>query len=124
MPNYLHRTTLDYRVSVSPVELEEPETNYIKDPDLSVVGTFPNQYWTITGDIVTLKTPSERDVVDAVAVETARDSAVTVMDRTENLLRALALTILDEVNVLRSQHGLAPRTAAQLRTGIRNKLGN
>lgn len=37
-------------------------------------------------------------------------------------LRAMALTMLDEINALRAQHGLAPRTAAQLRNAIQAKI--
>lgn len=40
----------------------------------------------------------------------------------EKLLRAVALVTMDEINTLRSQHGLAARTAAQLKAAIRAKL--
>lgn len=65
MPNYLHRTTKAYQVSVSTADLPEPVANYIQDPDVTVVAGFATKYWTITGDVVTLMTQGERDAVDA-----------------------------------------------------------
>lgn len=53
--------------------------------------------------------------------ETARVKD-TFDDNERRLLRAFAETVLDELNNLRAQHGLAARTMAQLRTAIRNKL--
>ena len=38
------------------------------------------------------------------------------------LLRAFAKLLLREINDLRGQHGLAPRTFAQFRTALRNEL--
>jgi len=38
--------------------------------------------------------------------------------------RALALTVLDEINTLRAQHGLAARTAVQLRNAIQAKIND
>lgn len=44
------------------------------------------------------------------------------MDTFGVLLRSLALTILDEINTLRAQHSLAPRTATQLRNAIQARV--
>jgi len=38
------------------------------------------------------------------------------------MLKAFAEIIMDELNILRDQHGLAPRTMAQLKTAMKNKL--
>lgn len=52
-----------------------------------------------------------------------RDTAQGRWDApSERLLRAVALVILDEINTLRQQHGLPARTAAQLRTAIRQRI--
>jgi len=40
------------------------------------------------------------------------------------VLKAFAGVVLDEINLLRTNAGLTPRTATQLRTAIKNKLGN
>jgi hypothetical protein len=39
-------------------------------------------------------------------------------------LKAFALIVLDEINILRSAAGLEPRTPAQLKTAHRAKLGS
>ena len=65
MANYLHRTTKQYTTSVSPNDLQEPEVNYVVNPDLSAVEGFPSIYWIITGDVVTLMDQAARDTVDA-----------------------------------------------------------
>jgi len=41
---------------------------------------------------------------------------------TEKILKALAELLVDEFNILRVIEGLPPRTFAQLRTAIRNKV--
>lgn len=38
------------------------------------------------------------------------------------VLKALAAVMLDEINTLRQQHGLAARTAEQLREAVKGKL--
>ena len=59
-------------------------------------------------------------------VATFRRQAKEALDKqsseTEGLIRALALVVLDEINTLRGQHALAPRTAQQLRDAIKSKL--
>ena len=124
MPNYLHRITKDYQVSVSPASLSEPEVSYIKDPDVSSVAGFETRYWVIAGDIVSLMSGSARAAVDAVALENSRDNAMTSqVDDTESVLRAFATVVMNELNVLREQHELPDRTFVQLRTAMRNELG-
>lgn len=70
--------------------------------------------------IVTLDT-------EALALRRARaraEAKATYQDVTAlgRIVRALALVTLDEINILRQLHGLAPRTAAQLRTAIETKV--
>jgi len=98
--------------------------NWIHAPDLSAVTGFASKYWIITGDIVTLLSQAERDAVDAAVLSTSRDGVADELDAVEDITRAFALVVLDEINTLRAQHGLADRTIAQLKTGVRNKLGS
>ena len=63
----------------------------------------------------------EKAAVDAAAV-TAGDDAEMARLSLRDALTALALTVLDEVNILRTQHGLATRSTAQLKSAIRTKL--
>jgi hypothetical protein len=93
-------------------------------------------------------TAGEKDAVDAAALVASRDSAVAQVDQTEDVLRALLLTLLDEFNAhatktnaildavdaatsladMKTRVGTIndhpQRTVAQLRTAIRNKLGS
>ncbi len=39
------------------------------------------------------------------------------------LMEALALVIMDEINLVRAQHALPDRTASEIVTAIENKLG-
>jgi len=127
----------------------EPASNaeWIHAPDLAAVAGFPAKYWIVTGDAVTLMDQAERDAVDAALRESGRDSTVAQLDRAEDVLRAFMLAVLDELNThaakmnaildaIDSGSTLAAirtniaavadypqRTAAQLRTAIRAKLG-
>ena len=122
MANVLNRTTKEYRVSANTPDF--PVADWIINPDVSAVAGFATQYWIITGDVVTLMTPAERDAVDAANLAAGRDEVSDQLDELEDVLRAFALTVLDEFNVLRvNEHGLAPRTIAQLKNAVRNKLG-
>lgn len=62
---------------------------------------------------------------DADAVEAAEIIARPIRIADEALvgnkaLRALALTLLDEINILRTKAGLQPRTVTQLKIAVRN----
>uniref|UniRef100_A0A6M3IGV0 Uncharacterized protein n=1 Tax=viral metagenome TaxID=1070528 RepID=A0A6M3IGV0_9ZZZZ len=57
---------------------------------------------------------------------TARRIAKEYIDQADDanyaLTRALGLVVLDEINTLRGQHSLAPRTKAQLKAAIKAKI--
>ena len=122
MPNFLHRTTKTYSTSVSYADLQEPLANYIEAPDLSAVVGEPTKYWIITGDVITLMSQPEQDAVDDAELVASRDALADEIDRNESYTRAFALVVLDEINALRSEHGLNARTPAQLKTALRNKM--
>lgn len=48
-------------------------------------------------------------------------SAQSEVDHYSIMMKALVLTLIDEINILRGQLGLAPRTPAQAIQAIRNK---
>lgn len=147
MASWLHRTTKQFLQSVSPNSLPEPTTNYIQEPDLSVVTGFPSKYWILTGNVISLMSQVQRDVVDAAERQASRDIAAQELDGLENLLRAFMLTVLDEFNrhslktnaildaidnannlsqlksTVAAINDFPQRTIAQLRSIIRNKLG-
>ena len=146
MANFLHRTTAQYLTSTSPNSLPEPIANYIEQPDLTAVDGFESKYWIITGDIVTLMSQAERDVVDVNDLSARRDNLANDIDRAETYSRAFALVLIDELNLraditneiftaaaaannlgsfktAMAAIGNVPiRTPAQLKTALRNKL--
>ena len=123
MGDFVHRVTKQHLISTSPNDLPEPIGKYISNPDLSAVTGFPNIYWIITGDVISLMSQAQRDAVDLAQRKASRDSVVKELDRVESLLRAHTLAVLDEINELRDKHGLPARTAAQFKTAVRGKLG-
>ena len=73
---------------------------------------------------------------DAAELEVRRDAVSDQIDQLEDVIRAFALVVLDEVNILRQQFNVTTsessqltstvfvdRTIAQVKTSIRNKLG-
>jgi hypothetical protein len=121
MASVLHRTTKAFVASANTPEY--PVAEWIINPDMSAVVGFPNRYWIITGDVVTLMSQAERDAVDATMLNITRDQNSNRMDDIEDIIRALGLATLDEINVLRTQLSLPARTGQQLKTAVRNKLG-
>lgn len=124
MPDWLHRTDVELLLSIPEAELPEAAANYIEDPDLSAVTGQPRRYWKVAGDTVSLATAGEQTAIDAALLEAARDARSNELDELEAILRAFAMVLLDEFNVLRAQHSLADRTISQLKTAVRNKLGS
>ena len=132
--NWLNRTTkvIHYNVDASDMtslyggDFSSYASNatWLYDPDLTAVAGQPVKYWIITGDVVTLMDQAAMDVVDAAELEAQRDAAAAELDQVENILRSFMLIVLDELNILRGNDGLADRTVAQLRNAIRGKLGS
>ena len=146
MADVVNRTTKEYRTSVSTPDF--PTVDWIHNPDLSAVIAQPTKYWLIDGDVITLMDQAARDVVDAAELSSARDAISDQVDQVEDIVRALALTLLDELNnhankinaildAADNATSLAtfkadmvaitdyPQpTIGQLKTTIRNKLGS
>lgn len=121
MPDYIHRITFSRLKSVASADLPESVDNYIEYPDLTAVDGFPVYYWVITGDIVSLMSQVDRDAVDLAKSEADKDSTADTIDA-DPYLRAFALVMLDEINLLRTNAGLSTRTALQIKTAVRSKL--
>jgi len=58
--------------------------------------------------------------IDA-ALVIAQDNSKDFSMQFNKLLKAFALCVLDEINVLRTNAGLSERTTAQLKTAVKNK---
>lgn len=145
MADVLNRTTKQHIQSANTPDY--PVAEWIINPDLSAVAGFPSQYWIITGDVVTLMDQAQRDAVDLAALEATRDTTAGRMDAVEDVIRALALAVLDELNLHATRqvqlldaidaatslatlqtavgaiNDIPQRTGAQLKAVIRNKLG-
>jgi len=100
----------------------------VEDP--SIVGEYPGEHPLYDGTQIRQATTAEVAGFPAANLEDDKDrtraSAEASLTRSDDglgmITRALALVVLDEVNILRSQHALAPRTAAQLKGAIKNKI--
>lgn len=65
------------------------------------------------GNIVSKRTEIEaQDLIEKADIEI----------RFDNTLRAFALVVLDEINVIRQNAGLSPRTLTQLKDAVKAKL--
>ena len=146
MANVLHRTTKQYLPSVNTPEY--PIADWIISPNLSAVVGYGPQYWIITGDTITLMDAAARAAVDAAALSAGRDAMANRLTGVEALERAVLFVILDEFNLhkdklnailtavgtstnyasLKTNIGAIPdyptRTASQLITSVRTKLGS
>ena len=134
---WLNRTTNQYLIQISSGGMTmrfpgllfddgagQPINNadWIHAPDLSAVTGFDSKYWIITGDVVSLMDQASRDVLDAAAEAAKLDSIADQLTQTRTIIRAFAEVVLDEINILRSQHSLSARTLTQLRNAVRGKL--
>jgi hypothetical protein len=146
MAHVLNRTTKEYIRSANTGDY--PVEAWIINPDLSAVDGFPDKYWVITGDVVSLMDQAQRDAVDAGNVDTGRDAVAALIDRVEAYERAFALALLDELNAhstkinailtaidnggtlaqvktnIAAIADLGQRSVAQMKTAIRGKLGS
>lgn len=123
MATVLRRTTKQFRRSVNTPDFDPAD--WIINPDVDAVIGAPTKYWLISGDVVSLMDQAAQDVVDATEEQAATDAdRISNKSRIddERVLKALALVVLDEVNVLRGEHSLADRTSAQLVGAIKTKI--
>ena len=55
-------------------------------------------------------------------IDAAKTAEADIEQRFDPTLRAFALVMLDEINTLRTNAGLQPRTVAQLKNAVKNRL--
>ena len=96
----------------------------------------PRRYWKHVAGAIIEYTQAEKDAQDAQDVidreaERIQEIANTRLNAKDEItgfessslfLRAFISILIEEINTLRSQHGLADRTIAQLKTAIRNRI--
>jgi hypothetical protein len=146
MSLWLHKTTKKILRGMHAGQLPEPASNYIEDPSLDFVKDVPRKYWIISDFDVLPADSIQRIAIDNALLTAARDRLADEMDTLESYNRAFALLILDEFNdtsdtineILDAIDGASSladlqttvssiadrpnRTAAQLKTALRNKL--
>lgn len=95
------------------------------DPDLSAVLSVNTIYWKEIGGVFSQMSAAEKAITDAdiASANLARDRRVAKNSiNNVRVLRALAAVIVNEINVLRTQHGLPDRTLVQLVTAIKAQI--
>lgn len=117
MATALNRTTKQLKLSASPNE--HPLVDWIYEPDLSSVTGILSKYWVIIGDVITEMDQTAKNAVDAAELQAIEDGELAEADT--GFLRRLVLLIIDELNILRGEHGLSNRTVAQFKTAMRAK---
>lgn len=98
---------------------------YWIDPDLSAVSDFPYKYWQEVGGVFSLVNQAARDTIDAaevIALDKASKDARKRDFAKDEILAAFVRILIGEINLLRAEHGLAPRTAAQLKAAIATEI--
>ena len=109
----------------------EKRTDVLINPDLEAVkGISPKYLKHDKGKIVQM-TEAEKTAQDTADLNTEkqnrRSAADTTLDSKDELgmvMRAFMEIVLNEINLLRDQAGLTPRTGAQLKTAIKNKISS
>lgn len=104
-------------INIGAVQARQVEIIVTSGPDayLWIVGGLP-----LAGNLQTILEARE---VDLFAAALAGGRVVDLYEITlKRTLRAFALVMLDEINILRVQAGLQPRTAAQAEAALRAKL--
>ena len=80
------------------------------------------KYMKRNGSTVEEMTQPEKDVVDAAEAQAESDRKDALASDLGEILTAFMLIMLDEINILRGEAGLAPRTIQQLKNALRSKL--
>lgn len=77
MATFLHRTTRQLTPDDGTGDLG---SDYIRNPDLSLVAAEPTKYWVIEGDTIRPATQFERDAIDAAELPAAKAARMAEID--------------------------------------------
>ncbi len=146
MADVLNTTTIEMRASVNEVQYQAPWI-VITRAQYDLWSVIPLRYRKWVADHVEEMTQPEMDAVDFALMEAARDGIIQQLDNMEDILRAFAGLLVDELNAHASRtnallnaidaaaslgalktaasaiQDLPTRNLAQLRQAIRNKFG-
>ena len=74
----------------------------------------------LTGDLQAILDARESELFQAASAAGVTFEVYDLIER--RIIKALALVIMDELNILRALHGLPDRTPGQIKTAIKSKL--
>ena len=124
MASVINKDTLQYLTSVNTPDYPDPP--WVKNPDLSQVAGVSQQDWKWdVGNNRPISKTSAEIIADALAsLNTSADNSLSSLEaaNTVDLLRALALVMLDEINLLRVNASLSSRTITQLKAALKGKM--
>lgn len=149
MADVLNTTSLEMRASVNEVQQPYDAAPWmvISRAQFDLWSTIPQQYRKWTGVAVEEMTGPEKMAVDLALLESSRDGIVQQLDQQEDILRAFAGLLVDELNdhsarvnailnaidaaaslaalktAVAGIQNLPTRDLAQLRNAIRAKIG-
>lgn len=100
------------------------------DPFLNIFHEATNELEVEAADQATLDTAFAGYVADQTNIDAATAAAAALSQKeqakrdfdAQKVFVAFAKLLMKELNILRGQHGLAPRTFAQLRNALRNEI--
>ena len=148
MASVINRTTLQYLRSVNTPEY--PTSEWEINPDMSQVQGVDRKYWKWDG-VESRPIPmdsGEQIALDIANLEASRDSAISQLDRQEDIIRAFANLMITELNnhtdkinaimdgvdaatnlaefkaSVAALTDLPTRTINQFKTAMRNNLGS
>lgn len=151
MADVLHRTTLEFLVSVSTDRFPEPTYMVVPNPSANrtIIDTVEQKYWVLEVNTLREMNAAEKLVVDTANTDAQRDAEIGgTVDELESVIRALMLIIMDELNdefaarvnsilaaadspnynafqtAMQAITDAPTRTPVQLRNAIRNRLGS
>jgi hypothetical protein len=111
-------------LAANEVKLSGPDDAPERLPGDYVTPGVAMHYWKWTGSGIAEMDQTDKDAVDAAeaaAADAAKTEEANITDWS-GATKAFALVVLDEINLLRSNAGLAERTLAQLKAAIKAKL--
>jgi len=104
--------------------LNDPDWIEVAPGDMSIFRSLPAKYIKIDNNKPVEKNQAEKDQADAdeaAAFAAAEEDMKDITVMFDKLLKAFSLVVLDEINILRSEHSLSERTIAQLKSAVKTK---
>jgi hypothetical protein len=102
MSSAFNPVTIEYYSSIHSPDFGPPWVLDQPEADALYKAGVPIWYWKVVGGVATEMTQAEKDAVNAANLNANRDANAAILDNIENILRAVCLVVLDQVNGDRS----------------------